>query len=206
MQTEDAYNDWAKTYDKVHNKTRDLEADAIKAVLGNSTYETILEIGCGTGKNTAWLSGKCNKLVAADFSEEMLQLAQQKIEASNITFQKADITKTWNFGKANLITCSLVLEHIEDLSFVMEQAAATLYPGGRFYICELHPYRQLQGSRARFEKDGNLLQLEYFIHHICDFFSASNQHGFLWEDLQEWFDDGNRKETPRLVSYLLKKK
>ncbi len=33
MQTQDAYNDWAKTHDSIENKTRDLEA---KAISGNN--------------------------------------------------------------------------------------------------------------------------------------------------------------------------
>ena len=206
MQTQDAYNNWAKTYDEVVNKTRDLEAGAIRSVLGSSTFDTILEIGCGTGKNTTWLAEKCNRLIAADFSEEMLHLAQEKIKSPKVTFKKADITKPWDFEKADLITCSLVLEHIEHVSFIFEQAATKLDQGGQFYICELHPYKQLQGSRAKFEQDGNLLHLEYFIHHISDFLKASKEHGFACEDLQEWFDNDERNQTPRLVSYLFKKK
>jgi ubiquinone/menaquinone biosynthesis C-methylase UbiE len=206
MQTQEAYNKWAATYDEVINKTRDLEADAIRSVLANSTFDTILEIGCGTGKNTTWLAEKCKHLIAADFSEEMLQLAQQKIGSAKVTFRKADITEQWNFEKVNLISCSLVLEHVVNLGVIMEQAAATLNSGGQFYICELHPYRQLLGSRAKFEQDGNLQHLEYFVHHISDFFQAAMQHGFFCEDLQEWFDNGDRQQTPRLVSYLFKKK
>ncbi len=115
MQTQDAYNNWAETYDSVENKTRDLEANAIRSVLKDTQANRILEIGCGTGKNTAWLVKKCDQLIAVDFSKEMLQVAQQKIKNNKIIFAEADITKPWTFGSADLITCSLVLEHIEDL-------------------------------------------------------------------------------------------
>ena len=33
MDTKDAYNQWANTYDSVINKTRDLEARAIRTIL-----------------------------------------------------------------------------------------------------------------------------------------------------------------------------
>jgi ubiquinone/menaquinone biosynthesis C-methylase UbiE len=205
IQTQDAYNNWAKTYDTVINKTRDLEAIAIRSVLADSIYNTILEIGCGTGKNTIWLTDKCKSLIAADFSAEMMQLAKQKVNAKKIKFKQADITKPWDFEKVDLITCSLVLEHIEDIAFVFEQAATKLDTGGQFYICELHPYRQLQGSRARFEQDGNTLHLEYFIHHISDYVNAAQQSSFVCDGLLEWFDDDDRNTTPRLVSFLFRK-
>ncbi|MEO6327969.1 MAG: class I SAM-dependent methyltransferase [Ginsengibacter sp.] len=204
METQDAYNNWAKTYDSVVNKTRDLEANAIRAVLDNAAFNSVLEIGCGTGKNTVWLSAKSTYLIAVDFSEEMLQIAKQKISSGNIEFQQFDITKKWAFEKVDLITCSLVLEHIKDISFIFQQAASTLKTSGKFYVCELHPYKQLQGSSAKFEKDGGILELQYFVHHISDYFGAAKQYGFTCDDLFEWFDD-DRSQPPRLISFLFKK-
>jgi len=205
MITRDAYNSWAKTYDIVINKTRDLEAEAIRSVLGNSTFNSVLEIGCGTGKNTIWLAGRSTHLTAIDFSEEMLQIAQQKIAVANVHFQQFDITKKWIFNKVDLITCSLVLEHIKDISFIFQQAASVLDTNGKFYLCELHPYKQLQGSRARFERDGNVTELEYFIHHVSDYFETAKQNSFACDDLVEWFDDNDKSQSPRLISFLFRK-
>ncbi len=206
MQTKDAYNSWSKTYDTDINKTRDLEGEAIRSVLKNIRVDHILEIGCGTGKNTVWLKEKCTHLTAIDFSAEMLELARQKIKDDKIIFAEADITRPWNFDKADLITCSLVLEHIENLTFIFDQANKTLNSSGHFYIGELHPYKQIQGSRARFEQDGNLLQLEYFIHHISEYFHTAHEAGLVCENLQEWFDTDDRNLSPRLIAYLFRKK
>ncbi len=206
MQTQDAYNNWAKNYDTVVNPTRDLEAKAIRISLEHETPDHLVEIGCGTGKNTQWLVNKCIQLTAVDFSPEMLKIANEKITDERVQVKQADITKQWTFDRANFITCSLVLEHIQDLSFIFQQAAAILYTGGKFYIAELHPYKQLQGSRAKFEQDGNLLQLEYFIHHISDYLDAAKSNGFVCDSLQEWFDTEDRNQTPRLVSYIFQKK
>src|SRR3981081_4167595 len=103
MRTQVAYNSWAKTYDTGVNKTRDLEGVAIKAVLGSSVYFSILELGCGTGKNTAWLADKCQRLNAIDFSEEMLKIARQKIGSEKVHFHRSDITQSWDFDKVDLI-------------------------------------------------------------------------------------------------------
>ena len=206
MQTKDAYNDWAKTYDSVTNPTRDLEAKAIRTVLKNVIVDKILELGCGTGKNTEWLSEKCNQLTAIDFSEEMQHIAKKKITIDKVNFKQADITDKWNFDQANLITCSLVLEHIENIPFIFEQASKTLNAHGLFYLCELHPYKQLLGSRAKFEKEGTLQHLEYFIHHLSDFFEAALNNNFECEQMREWFDEDDKSQMPRLVSFLFRRK
>ena len=205
METKNAYNRWAVTYDSVMNKTRDLEQIAAKQILSSADFSKVLEIGCGTGKNTMWLSGKSNLLTAVDFSEEMMNMARQKINSINVIFLQADITKPWTFQKVTLITCSLVLEHIENIDFIFEQAARILEDQGCFYICELHPYKQLQGTRARFEQGNQLIELEYFVHHISEFFVSAKNHGMQCLDLQEWFDENDRTTTPRLVSFLFQK-
>lgn len=205
MDTKDAYNQWAATYDSVINKTRDLELIAGQQVLSSADFSNVLEIGCGTGKNTSWISKKTTGLTAVDFSEGMLSLARQKIKDDHVTFQQYDLTQPWNFNKVTLIICSLVLEHIENIDFIFEQAAKTLENNGCFYICELHPYKQLEGSRAKFEKGNELINLEYFIHHISDFYAAAIKNGMKCIDLKEWFDDDDKKTTPRLISFLFQK-
>jgi ubiquinone/menaquinone biosynthesis C-methylase UbiE len=47
----------------------------------------------------------------------MLSKARQKVTAPNVTFLQGDITKEWKFSEEtfDLITFSLVLEHVEDL-------------------------------------------------------------------------------------------
>ena len=98
------------------------------------------------------------------------------------------------------------MEHIENLDLIFEEAAKNLEANGCFYICELHPYKQLEGSRAKFQQGNELIELEYFIHHISDFFTAASRNGFQCLDLIEWFDDNDKKTTPRLVSFLFQKK
>jgi ubiquinone/menaquinone biosynthesis C-methylase UbiE len=205
MDTQQAYNHWAHSYDSDDNKTRDLELVAGQQVLTGADFSKVLEIGCGTGKNTVWLAEKATTLTAVDFSEEMMKLARQKVNCSHVQFRQADITKPWNFGSATLITCSLVLEHIQDIDFIFAQAAKTLEPDGWLYVCELHPYKQLQGSRARFEREGRVVQLEYFVHHISDFFSAGQKSGLQCKRLDEWFDSKDRTMMPRLVSFLFQR-
>ena len=47
-----AYNDWAETYDIYPNRTRDLAAEVLRQVDLNLEGRKIVEVGCGTGRNT----------------------------------------------------------------------------------------------------------------------------------------------------------
>lgn len=202
MRIDESYNAWASSYDAVENKTRDLEAMVLRESFGNPHYGNILELGCGTGKNTGWLAQKADQVNALDFSPDMIARAQAKIEAENVSFTHTDITQTWpvRAGWSNLITCSLVLEHIEDLEFIFNEAARVLKRSGKFYICELHPFKQYQGKQARFESDQGLHKLEAYTHHITDYLRAGKNAGFKLLDLEEYFDQASREGVPRLIS------
>lgn len=207
MNNQQAYNVWADNYDSVQNKTRDLEAFALRESVETAETANILEIGCGTGKNTEWLLTKAERLVAVDFSPEMLAKAKAKITAENVEFRESDLRRDWDFAenKFNLITCSLALEHIEDIDFVFRQASKVLRPGGFFYIGELHPFKQYQGSKARFETESGVFELKCFTHHVSEFFAAAKHNNFECVELKEWFDDKN-SAIPRLLTMVFKAK
>lgn len=205
MNVRQAYNFWSETYDSVENKTRDLEAKALRESISGENLE-ILEIGCGTGKNTGFLQTKSQKLIAADFSEEMLAKAKAKITAETIEFRQFDLREVWDFAddSFDLITCSLALEHIENIDFVFAEAKRVLRSGGKFYIGELHPFKQYQGSKARFEIDSKTFELECFVHHVSEFFEAAVRNDFEVAELKEWFDDNDKTQIPRLLTMIFR--
>ncbi|MBC5773159.1 class I SAM-dependent methyltransferase [Pontibacter sp. KCTC 32443] len=202
-----AYNSWASQYDTNHNRTRDLEGEALRTILSTINFERVLEIGCGTGKNTFWLQEKAAHVTAVDFSEEMLAKAKQKVTSAKVQFTQADITKDWSFceGKYNLITFSLVLEHIENLGHIFKQVAEALVAGGYVYIGELHPFKQYTGSKARFDTDEGREILECYTHNISDFTQTAKQQGFIVADINEYFDNNDRTQIPRILTILLLK-
>ncbi len=207
MSVKDSYNAWAESYDSSDNKTRDLEKIAAVQTLKNYDYDVVVELGCGTGKNTDWLSKKADKLIGIDFSEEMLARAKEKIKSGNVLFIQSDLTQEWKIEDdlADLITCSLVLEHIADLDFIFKQAFKKLKPGGRFYVCELHPFKQYNGTKARYETDSGTVELEVYIHHVSDFTDSALKNGFNILELKEWFDNGEKMTIPRLISFVFEK-
>lgn len=206
MNIEKAYDQWSSQYDTNKNKTRDLDKLVTVKCLEKLKFDSVLELGCGTGKNTGWLQTKASNILAVDFSEEMLFLAKKKILHENVNFQKADITKNWEWTseKFDLVTCNLILEHIKDLQFVYDQAFSKLKHCGHFFISELHPFKQYLGTKARFESEAGKIELQTFTHHVSEFLGAGTKAGFQLMDLKESFDEDKTK-PPRLLSLLFKK-
>jgi ubiquinone/menaquinone biosynthesis C-methylase UbiE len=207
MNVQQAYNTWSEQYDTNENKTRDLERTALWSMLQPIPFSTCLEIGCGTGKNTAFLITKATHITAVDLSEKMLEKAREKTKSDKVIFQQADILKPWNFAvKAyDLVTFSLVLEHIEDLDMIFEKTAKCVKKGGYCYVGEFHPFKQYNGSKARFDTAEGTQILTCFNHNVSDFTQAALKYGFSIVDLNEYFDDGDRASVPRILSILFKK-
>jgi ubiquinone/menaquinone biosynthesis C-methylase UbiE len=209
MNNEEAYNQWSVQYDSNENKTRDLEAKALRTVLQNLPNDLlILELGCGTGKNTVWLADKAKEMLALDFSTEMMALAKEKLLNKTVSFLQQDLTKEWQVQTAHfdLLTCSLVLEHIENLDFIFMQAQKALKHGGQFYVGEFHPFKQYMGSKARFETIQGIFELDCFVHHVSAFLNAAKQNGFTCKELQEWFDETTESiAAPRILTMLFSK-
>ncbi len=207
MDIRQGYNQWAEQYDTNQNRTRDLEGTSLRELLKGFHFQRTLELGCGTGKNTEWLQNVSDEVVAVDFSEEMLAKARQKITATHVAFLQADITKEWEFagGDFDLITFSLVLEHIKDLRPAFEKASAHLQIGGMVYVGELHPFKQYNGTKARFGLEHETTVLTCFNHHISDFTSCAAAAGLKIERIEEFFDDDDRKGIPRILSLLFRK-
>jgi len=208
MDIKQAYDRWASQYDTNQNKTRDLEATSLRETLNDIHVDTCLEIGCGTGKNTIWLAKHARSLTSVDFSGEMLRKAREKITSNSIQFVEADITHPWTFAvhRFDLITFSLVLEHIEDLHAIFKKAAGVLRPGGWVYVGELHPFKQYTGSKAKFETTDGVSVVTCFTHHISEFIQAAFTNGFELYHFHEYFDDNNRSSVPRIMTLLLRKK
>ena len=207
MQTKQAYAYWASTYDSDRNRTRDLDEVVTREILGGHSFKSILEIGCGTGKNTLLFAQIGEHVRALDFSESMMERARTKASAPNVAFAVADITQRWPVDDASidLISCNLVLEHIKDLSHVFAQAARVLTNNGRFFISELHPFRQYQGTVATFTREDESIKIPAFIHHISDFLNAAVANGLELVQLNEWWHSGDEGKPPRLATFMFSK-
>ena len=201
----DKYNAWAYQYDNNINPTRDLDKTVTKESLSNIDFYKVLELGCGSGKNTEWLITKADKLVGLDFSKNMLDLARNKVKTDKVTFINADLNENWpiNDNSFDLAVTNLTLEHIEALDHFFNSLFMKLTQGGKCFVCELHPKKQLSGSKAQFEENGSEIELDVYYHSELEYIESAEKAGFNLIAKKDWYD--NEKDVPRLISFLFEK-
>jgi SAM-dependent methyltransferase len=166
------------------NLTRDLDAELLRVGLSGFNLGDVLEIGCGTGKNTKWLV-RYARVIGIDISTKML--AQCRAAAPAAELHIADLTFPWpvDDGTVDTIVVDLVLEHIEDLDHIACESARVLRGGGRVRISELHPWLQHDGKAARFEDAGVLVETPTFVHTTEEYVTTFLRAGFLLDALCE---------------------
>jgi ubiquinone/menaquinone biosynthesis C-methylase UbiE len=141
------YDKWAKWYDEDAefgvNPSTSMEGNSLLTLLRPSRRDSVLELGCGTGRLTIPIARKCRRIVAIDRSDSMLEVARAKSkEVSNIEFKKLDIAKrrlpfpSASFEKA---ISPLVLNHIENIRSLFKEISRVLKPRGIFVFDDIMP-------------------------------------------------------------------
>jgi malonyl-CoA O-methyltransferase len=206
VKIQDAYTRWATTYDSDKNLTRDLDERVTSDTL-TGHYHAILELGCGTGKNTVHLSRISDKVLALDLTLGMLSRAQSKVHAHHLCFAVADLTSPWpcSSDSFDLVVCNLMLEHVRDLAPIFAEAYRVLTSSGNFFISELHPYRQYQGTQATFHRGEEKIQIPAFLHHVSDFTESATMNGLSLKSVKEWWHESDENRAPRLISFTFAK-
>ena len=202
----DAYARWAATYDSDRNATRDLDAIVVRQAPLRLPGSDIVELGCGTAKNTEWLA-QARSVIAMDFSAEMLARARERVARPHVRFVEHDIRQRWPVESqtADVVIGNLVLEHVKELAPVYREAARVLRPGGQLFLCELHPYRQLRGGQAHFTdaSSGETVHVVAHVHTVSEYVNAGIASGLTLVALGEWTEEGAPPDAlPRLLSVL----
>jgi ubiquinone/menaquinone biosynthesis C-methylase UbiE len=205
-----AYDRWAAQYDEDRNTTRDLDAAVARRAPLRIAGRDVLELGCGTGKNTVWLAREARQVHALDFSEGMLAEARRRIDAPNVRFIQHDVRLAWPLPAASVdvVVGNLVLEHVRDLAPIHAEAARVLRPGGQLFLCELHPFRQLRGGQAHFvdEASGETVHVPAFTHSTSEYVNGGISAGLVLRELGEWLEpEAPAEMPPRLLSLLFER-
>lgn len=129
------------------------------------THKT-LDLGCGSGVFTNYLARHNEHVTAIDASPDMVAHCKKKNDEhglKNVRYITGDITKISDEtqDKYNLITCSSVLEYIEDIDIVLEQMPSLLaengivlmsVPNRSSFFRKVEPYLHKYIGRPRYYK------------------------------------------------------
>lgn len=205
-----AYDRWAASYDADVNPTRDLDALVLRSSGLELGGADVLELGCGTGKNTAWLARAARQVVALDFSPAMLERARSRPPTGRVHFVRHDVRQPWpvRSSSTDAVIGNLVLEHVAELGPIFTEAARVLRPGGRLFLCEFHPFRQWGGRQARFTDPatGEMVHVQAHVHTVSDYVNGGLAAGLRLLHLGETLEAGAAPDAlPRLLSLLFQR-
>lgn len=220
MTTQDAYDQWASVYDSDGNMLQaidDLElATLLPEFLAHVTKDheevtahnrkplCILDVGCGTGRNTRKLldyalSSKTGiHILGLDFSQPMLDIAHSKL--STVFPRQSNgqaASPGWSLHccdvfaasstraplpPAHAIVSTLVLEHVP-LDVFFSTLASLLLPRGLALVTNMHHEMGRLGAQAGFvSADGVKVRGNSFVYTVEDMVQAAKRAGLevLW--------------------------
>jgi ubiquinone/menaquinone biosynthesis C-methylase UbiE len=135
-------NYWDKKASDYDNHLKKSEMAYIKVIelikLEINKAQTVLDIGTGTGEIPIAISDNVGKIIATDYSQEMINVANlklNKLKINNITFQAQDCTKL-SFGDEmfDSIIASNLLHLLKEPSQFMNSLSRLLKKEGKLII------------------------------------------------------------------------
>lgn len=97
-----------------------------------------MEFGCGTGYFTKTLAGQAENVVATDFSDDMLHIAQTRLKGlDNVEFKNENWQETSFADKTfDAIFSGLVTPFVDDKVKVLKESYRILKPAGRVILAD----------------------------------------------------------------------
>lgn len=169
-----AYDWWASFYDSYDNPMVFGASQAVDLLANDAGGKTVVEFGCGTGRNLARLKqGGAEKLIGCDVSPGMLEKARSR-DPEFILVQQ-DMTQAFPLadGIADWVLFSLALEHVSDLTTPLREARRLLRVNGKIIVIEIHPFMSLGNVSAHFRDGDDIVRMPTFPHHFSDYINAA---------------------------------
>ncbi len=142
---------------------------AIRKLVGKKPFQTMLDLGTGTGRLLEIMAPLYRRGVGVDMSREMLAVARANLDRAgvhNAQVRQGDIyAPPVERDAFDLVTMHQVLHYLDDPQAAIREAARTLRPNGRLIIVD-------------------------FAAHDLEFLREDHAHvrlGFLDRQIAEWF-------------------
>lgn len=134
--------DW-DTIRALHVAEQDVEA-TILSVVGLKPFQSLLDLGTGTGRLLELFAPVYHRAVGVDTSAAMLAVARANLDRAGIMNAQVRLGDIFNLqlprDAFDLVTIHQVLHHLENPERAVLEAARVLAPGGRLLVVDFAPH------------------------------------------------------------------
>jgi len=188
----DFYDSWAAQYDqsnplqRVDDKLFEDNVLPRIAFLPRSQPVHIMDLGCGTGRNTTKLVPLLppgSRITGVEQSEAMLNIAKPKfMENRSVNFIRSSLEalEVTEDEKVDALISTLVLEHVPLAPF-FQVAARVLKSGGWAWVTSMHPDLGSQGQASFTNEEGKKVVGVSWNHTPEATIAAAEQEGLFLE-------------------------
>jgi demethylmenaquinone methyltransferase/2-methoxy-6-polyprenyl-1,4-benzoquinol methylase len=177
------FDDVAASYDKTNDLLSFGQARlwrrAVRKAISPKAPDRILDIAAGTGTSSMALLADGVSVVAADFSNGMLDEGRKRYPKLEFVF--ADAMKLpFKDQEFDVVTMSFGLRNVENHNIALKEFFRVLKPGGRLVICEFSHVGGVFGPLYR-------LYLKHILPKLSALFSKSpDAYDYLAESIAAW--------------------
>lgn len=137
---ENVFEQMANRYDSEERiELAKIVSEEVKTELRDSKLKSLIDYGSGTGLVSLALADLVDSVLLVDSSQQMLDVAKEKITHKGITNAKvlySDFTEETSELKADIVLMSLVLLHIPDTKAILKELFNVLNDGGKLIIID----------------------------------------------------------------------
>ena len=187
VSTREGYAQWAETYEDTVKNDMDLWLlNEVKTVAWAQVGRAA-DLGCGTGRTGAWLAAHgVRHIDGVDLTPEMLERARGRGVFASL--RTGDVGATGlPTADYELITTSLVDEHLADLAPLYRESARLARPGAAHVLVGYHPFFIMKtGMPTHFDDaSGQPLAIETHVHLLSDHVRCAFAAGWQLAEMHE---------------------
>jgi SAM-dependent methyltransferase len=183
----EGYALWSSSYENTIKPDMDLWLlDRVQSVRWNEIARAV-DLGCGTGRTGAWLAAHGVRAIdGVDLTAEMLEGARQRNVFAELVVADARATGLPD-AHYDLVTSSLIDEHLPDLEPLYRESARLARPGAAHVMIGFHPFFIMKtGMPTHFDGPaGEPIAIETHVHLLSEHVEAALSAGWSLAEMHE---------------------
>lgn len=181
MTAKDGHRIWAPIYDASPNPLLALETRLLLERLSPLRASRFLDIACGTGRWMRVFQQRGSQVFGVDFSPEMLLEASRKPGLAGCLSLAEACRIPIADGAVDLTLCSFAIGYMSSPQDAIAEMARVSRQGGRVVVTDLHPSALAAGWTRSFRRDGQVYEIDHYVHPIAAWETAAESTGLTLE-------------------------